>query len=67
MLKKTTLLIIILFNFSYNVNALNRIDKYILNNGVSACNGESPNCRDFYTKAIELNDEQTPISPEIKF
>jgi hypothetical protein len=66
MFKKITLLIILL-NLNNNADALNNIDKFILNHGVSACNGESPNCKDFYNKAVELNDDQSPTSPEIRF
>ena len=67
MLKKAIFLIILFLNLNGNIKALNDIDKYILNNGVNSCNGESPNCNDFYTKAVELNDYKEPISPAIRF
>lgn len=68
MLNRASLLFaILLLNFPLGANALNNIDKFIVNNGVSACNGEGPNCRDFYRKAVELNDDRRPVSPEIRF
>ena len=67
MLKNSALAIIILMILDQSTNALNNIDKFILNNGVSACNGESPNCKNFYRKAVELNDDYAPVSPEILF
>lgn len=68
MLKKLIFLTALFLIESKGVEALkNSIDNFILNHGVSACNGESPNCNDFYTRAVELNDDQSPISPEIRF
>lgn len=68
MLNRASLLFaILLLNLTQGANALNNIDKFIVNNGTSACNGESPNCQDFYRKAVELNDDQSPVSPEIRF
>jgi len=69
MIKKTILLSIILLNLTVCVQALNPIDKFIVNRGIlsGACNGESPNCQNSYRTAIELNDDKMPISPEIRF
>ena len=68
MLQKIMFLTALFMLCNKNVEALNSIDKFILNQGgVTECNGEGPNCRDFYTRAIELNDDRSPISPEIKF
>jgi hypothetical protein len=55
----------ILLGVNESVMALNRIDKYILNHGVTVCNGEGPDCNDFYTRAVALNDYREPISPEL--
>ncbi|MBA3813282.1 MAG: hypothetical protein H0X26_02125 [Alphaproteobacteria bacterium] len=67
MFEKSIFLMILLLTFNGNGYALNGIDKYILNNGVNACNGESPNCNDFYTRAVQLNDYKEPISPALDF
>ena len=67
MFKKLLFLTTFILGFSTNLSALNDIDKFILNHGVSDCNGESPNCNDFYTRAVELNDDRNPTSFEIRF
>ena len=67
MFKSIILLITIILGFNKSLSALNDIDKFILNHGVSDCNGESPNCNDFYTRAVELNDDRNPTSFEIRF
>lgn len=65
---KTTLLLVSLFlSINSSVQALNSIDKFIVGHGVSECNGESQNCKDFYTRAVDLNDDRSPISSEIRF
>lgn len=58
---------ILFVSVSGGSQALNPIDKFIVNHGVSDCNGESPNCNDFYERAVELNDDRSPVSPEIRF
>ena len=65
MIKNIIFMLLILLGVNESIMALNRIDNYILNHGVTACNGESPNCNDFYTRAVELNDYKEPISPEL--
>jgi hypothetical protein len=67
MFKAIILISISFLSLTTNGHALNSISKFIVNHGVSDCNGESPDCRDFYTRAVELNDDKTPISPEIRF
>ncbi|MBX9620415.1 MAG: hypothetical protein K2X28_00020 [Alphaproteobacteria bacterium] len=49
------------------VNSLGDIDNYILNHCGSACNGESPDCRDCYNEAVDLFDQENPDSPEVDF
>lgn len=71
MFKKAIALIILFLNVNSGLQARTltdrSIDRFITNQGVSACNGESQNCKDFYTRAVELNDYRSPISPEITF
>ncbi len=67
MLKKIIFLSAFFIILSKNAEALNPISEYYLNHGVTACNGESPNCNNFMRKATELNDWREPISPEIRF
>lgn len=67
MLKKIIFLSFCFLLLNKNAGALNAIDKFILNHGVSACNGESRDCNDFYRQSVELNDWKAPISPEIRF
>jgi len=54
MFRKTLLLIAIFLVSEENVKALNRIDTFIRDHCVSACNGESDNCRPCYNEAVEL-------------
>ena len=48
-------LLITLSGSSY-LQALSATDKFIVNHGVSACNGEGPNCEDFIDMATQLNE-----------
>ncbi|MDZ4322844.1 MAG: hypothetical protein U1A05_02005 [Alphaproteobacteria bacterium] len=52
---------------SSTVNSLGDIDGFILNHCGDDCNGEGPNCRDCYNRAVDLYDQQDPDSPEMDF
>lgn len=67
MYKNIIFLFILFINLSRSAQALNDIDKGFVQNGVTACNGESPNCNTFLLQNTLLNDERTPISPERRF
>jgi hypothetical protein len=51
---------------SSTADALSPVDKFIVNHGVSACNGEGPNCEDFMDIAHQLNNEPYDL-PSITF
>ncbi len=67
MLKRNLYLGFCLVIFCGPVNALNDIDHYVMSHCMSACNGESPDCQDCYNEAIDLHDQQNPVSPEYNF
>lgn len=46
--------------------ALSPTDKFIVNHGVSACNGEGPNCEAFMDIAHQINNEPYDL-PSITF
>jgi hypothetical protein len=48
------------------VYALSPTDKFIVNHGVSACNGEGPNCQAFMDIAYQINNEPSDL-PSITF
>lgn len=67
MLKRIMFLMILFLNVSGALHALNSIDTFFLNHSVMDCNGETPNCGNSYERAVELNDDRSPVSPEIRF
>ncbi len=67
MLKNNLYIGICLVIFCGPVNALNDIDTFVRDHCASACNGEGPECQDCYNEAVDLHDQQNPVSPELNF
>lgn len=69
MVKKIIYLAILLIGWSGSsyLQALSETSKFIVNHGVSACNGESPNCEDFIDRANQLTNERAFDEPSITF
>lgn len=58
MLKTILLAVTCFLGLNLNTHALNRIDKDFLRTGIpGGCVGESRDCNDTYTRAVEMNDK----------
>lgn len=45
-----------------NLKALDEIDSFVLNRCAARCNGESTDCRDCYSEAVDLFDQPQSMS-----
>lgn len=58
--------LLITLSGSSSLQALSATDKFIVNHGVSACNGEGPNCENFIDIANQLHERDFD-GPSITF
>ena len=63
---KSLLQLTIFSLFGSAVSAYNT-DDYIRDHLGGSCNGDTPDCKDFYNDAVELFDQEKPDSPEFNF
>ncbi len=67
MIQRGILLAAIFLIFESGANCMKDIDNFIRDHCGTVCNGESDDCRVCYNEGVDLFDQGSPDSPEIKW